>query len=83
MHSFSYRTVVVAAAALAAILADGGARAEEFYSFDGVGFPTCYNVTTVHNATSVDESAFFFFFLPFCSSQSGPLKRKKNEEKKP
>lgn len=65
MHSsFSYRTAAVVAAALATIIAGGGgggARAEEFYSFDGVGFPTCYNVTTVHNATSVDESEFSFF----------------------
>lgn len=51
-HSLlSYGTVAVAALAIAS-----GARADEFYSFDGVGFPTCYNVTTVHNATSVDES---------------------------
>lgn len=34
----------------------GNAQTSEFYSFDGVGFPTCYNVTTVHNATSVDDS---------------------------
>ncbi|KAI3393627.1 hypothetical protein diail_3854 [Diaporthe ilicicola] len=32
-----------------------GARAVEYDSFDGPGFPTCYNVTAVHNATSVDE----------------------------
>ncbi len=27
----------------------------EYYTFDGVGFPSCHNVTAVHNATSVDE----------------------------
>lgn len=32
------------------------AQTSEYYSFDGVGFPTCYNVTVVHNATSVDDS---------------------------
>lgn len=54
-HSpLSYGTAAVAVLAIAS-----GARAEEFYSFDGVGFPTCYNVTTVHNATSVDESESF------------------------
>ena len=36
----------------------GGARAAEYNSFDGPGFPTCYDVTAVHNATSVDESEF-------------------------
>ncbi|KAG8167854.1 hypothetical protein KVR01_003543 [Diaporthe batatas] len=30
----------------------GGARAAEYNSFDGPGFPTCYDVTAVHNATS-------------------------------
>lgn len=36
----------------------GGAGAAEYNSFDGPGFPTCYDVTAVHNATSVDESKF-------------------------
>lgn len=36
----------------------GSARATEYNSFDGPGFPTCYDVTAVHNATSVDESEF-------------------------
>ncbi len=27
----------------------------EYYTFDGEGFPSCYNVTEVHNATSVDD----------------------------
>lgn len=36
----------------------GGVGAAEYNSFDGPGFPTCYNVTAVHNATSVDESEF-------------------------
>lgn len=36
----------------------GGVRAAEYNSFDGPGFPTCYDVTAVHNATSVDESEF-------------------------
>ncbi|KAJ9155438.1 FAD/FMN-containing dehydrogenase [Pleurostoma richardsiae] len=27
----------------------------EYNTFDGEGFPSCYNVTEVHNATSVDE----------------------------
>lgn len=26
-----------------------------YNTFDGEGFPSCYNVTEVHNATSVDE----------------------------
>lgn len=50
-HSVCYRAAAVATLAIAS-----GVQAEEFYSFDGVGFPTCYNVTTVHNATSVDDS---------------------------
>jgi FAD/FMN-containing dehydrogenase len=36
-------------------LALGGASAFVYNSFDGEGFPTCYNVSVVHNATSVDE----------------------------
>lgn len=36
----------------------GRVRAAEYNSFDGPGFPTCYDVTAVHNATSVDESEF-------------------------
>lgn len=36
----------------------GGVGAAEYNSFDGPGFPTCYDVTAVHNATSVDESEF-------------------------
>lgn len=41
--------------ALLALATAGYAQTTEYNSFDGVGFPTCYNVTVVHNATSVDE----------------------------
>ena len=40
---------------LALSLAVSCATAFEYYTFDGVGFPSCHNVTEVHNATSVDE----------------------------
>lgn len=53
-------------------LLGANAQTSEFYSFDGVGFPTCYNVTTVHNATSVDDSEF-----PDCT----PKKKKKGKKK--
>lgn len=43
-------------AACSALALSRPVDATEFNSFDGVGFPTCYNVTVVHNATSVDES---------------------------
>ncbi|KKY32256.1 putative fad fmn-containing dehydrogenase [Diaporthe ampelina] len=46
----SLSNLVTLALALAA-----GVRAAEYNSFDGPGFPTCYDVTAVHNATSVDE----------------------------
>ena len=49
----SLSNLVTLALALAA-----GVRAAEYNSFDGPGFPTCYDVTAVHNATSVDESEF-------------------------
>lgn len=39
-----------------ALSGTSSAQTSEYYSFDGVGFPTCYNVTIVHNATSVDDS---------------------------
>lgn len=41
-----------------ALALSSGVRAAEYNSFDGPGFPTCYDVTAVHNATSVDESEF-------------------------
>ncbi|KAH8662108.1 FAD/FMN-containing dehydrogenase [Xylariales sp. PMI_506] len=41
-------SLVVVAAAL-------GALADPYYTFDGVGFPACHNVSAVHNVTSVDE----------------------------
>ncbi|KAH6628425.1 hypothetical protein F5144DRAFT_515790 [Chaetomium tenue] len=39
---------------LAALLATG-ATAFEYNTFDGPGFPSCYNVSRVHNATSVAD----------------------------
>lgn len=49
VHNFSLLALIT-------LLGTSGAQASEYYSFDGVGFPTCYNVTVVHNATSVDDS---------------------------
>lgn len=38
-------------------LSASSSLAFEYYSFDGPNFPTCYNVTEVYNATSVDDAA--------------------------
>jgi FAD/FMN-containing dehydrogenase len=40
---------------LAAALLLSGTAAFEYYTFDGPGFPSCYNVSRVHNASSVDD----------------------------
>lgn len=54
----SHSNLVTLALALA-----GRVGAAEYNSFDGPGFPTCYDVTAVHNATSVDESEFETFWV--------------------
>lgn len=46
--------------------------ADVYNSFDGEGFPTCYNVTTVHEPTSVDESRLFLSL--FVSLTNNPNK---------
>jgi FAD/FMN-containing dehydrogenase len=42
---------------LAALLATTGAAAFEYNTFDGPGFPSCYNVSRVHDAVSVADMA--------------------------
>jgi FAD/FMN-containing dehydrogenase len=39
------------------LLASTTASAFEYNTFDGPGFPSCYNVSRVHDATSVDDMA--------------------------
>lgn len=45
------------AAAAASLLAPSPATAFEYYTFDGPGSPSCYNVSRVHDATSIDDMA--------------------------
>jgi FAD/FMN-containing dehydrogenase len=43
---------------LAAALLLSATAAFEYYTFDGPGFPSCYNVSHVHNASSVNDMVF-------------------------
>lgn len=42
---------------VATLLATTASSAFEYNTFDGPGFPSCYNVSRVHDATSVDDMA--------------------------
>ena len=45
----------LAGLAAAALLGAPAASAFEYNTFDGPGFPSCYNVSRVHDATSVED----------------------------
>lgn len=65
MFSVSFAKMISSwSLAVWALAAARHVHAEVFNSFDGDGFPTCYNVTTVHDPTSVDESKFWYSLHP-------------------